>query len=98
MRFFIVFCGLAVMFGSSVGTSSAEPVQNIRGVITEVGDGFIWLVAEKRSEPQRFILPWKARFIPPKLPIKGDHVSILYKIKEDGPVIYGLEYLKIPPE
>lgn len=73
----------------------AAPIQRIQGVITEVGEGYLWLRPDHASRPRKFILRWKARFIPPKLPLKGDHVQILYKDKEQGAVIYGVNYLGI---
>ena len=74
---------------------NAAPIQRIQGVIAEVGEGYLWLRPENRSNPRKFVLRWKARFTPPKLPLKGDRVLILYKDKEQGAVIYGVNYLGI---
>jgi hypothetical protein len=71
----------------------ADPVQKIQGTITEVGEGFLWLKPDGESSTRKFHLRWKARFVPPKLPLKGDRVLLLYKDKEEGAVIYGVNYL-----
>lgn len=76
--------------------SHAAPIQRIQGVISEVEEGYLMLQPDGQSGLRRFILRWKARFTPPKLPIKGDRVMILYKDKEQGPVIYGVDYLAPP--
>ncbi len=78
------------------GQSYAAPIQKIQGVITEVGEGYLVLAPDDHSARRRFILRWKARFVPPKLPIKGDRVLILYKDKDQGSVIYGVNYLGVP--
>jgi len=98
MRPLLTFCFLIALICSSLSISYSEPVRRITGVITEVGDGFIRLIAKNELEPQKYLLPWKTRFIPPKLPLKGDHVTILYKMKEEGLVIYALEYSRTSPE
>ncbi|MFH0821834.1 MAG: hypothetical protein V2B18_03725 [Pseudomonadota bacterium] len=74
--------------------SSAAPIQKIEGIITEVGEGYLWLKPEGEEQGRRFILQWKARFDPPKLPLKGDYVEVLYKLKEEGAVIYGVRYVR----
>ncbi len=77
------------------GEVTAAPIQKIQGIITEVGEGYLRLEPAQPGRPQnrRFILRWKAQFIPPKLPLKGDRVLLLYKDKEIGAVIYGVRYL-----
>ncbi|MEI7448691.1 MAG: hypothetical protein WCJ75_03635 [Desulfomonile sp.] len=98
MHVLLTFCLIGAILAGSPVVSSADPIQKIKGVITEVGEGFLWLTPEDQSAPLKFILRWTARFVPPKLPLKGDHVSILYKVKEEGLVIYGLVYSKIASE
>lgn len=87
------FLLLAVIIQVLAGQSYAAPIQRIQGVISEVGEGYLLLEPDDRSAPRKFILRWKARFTPPKLPIKGDRVLILYKDKDQGSVIYGVNYL-----
>jgi len=77
---------------------AAAPIKQIQGVIAEVGEGFLVLKPDGDPQSHKFLLRWKARFVPPKLPLKGDHVLILYKEKEEGLVVYGLNYLKASPE
>jgi len=72
----------------------AAPIQEIRGTITEVGEGFLLLKPAGEAGTRKFILRWQARFVPPKLPMPGDRALILYKDKPEGSVIYGVEYLK----
>ncbi len=86
----------AVILLMLAAQSYAAPIQRIQGVISEVGEGFLMLEPDDHSGPRRFILRWKARFRPPKLPIKGDRVLILYKDKDQGSVIYGVNYLAHP--
>ncbi len=76
----------------------AAPIQQIRGAIVELEEGFLWLKPDDEPAPRKFLLRWKARFNPPKLPLKGDRVRILYKDKEEGSVIYGVDYLSTAPE
>jgi hypothetical protein len=78
--------------------TTAAPIETIRGVIVEVGEGYLWLKPDDGSERRKFILRWKARFDPPKLPLKGDRALILFKSKEEGAVIYGVKYLGISAE
>jgi len=78
--------------------ANASPILRVQGVIGEVGEGFILLVPDGGGSPLRFILRWKARFVPPKLPLEGDRVLILYKDKDEGAVIYGVEYLGSPAD
>jgi len=80
--------------GSSRETH-ADPIQRITGLITEVGEGYLRLQPEDGSAARKLILRWKARFIPPKLPLEGDRVLIMYKDKEEGSVIYAVEYLSL---
>lgn len=76
----------------------ADPIQRMRGVIEEVEEGRLLVRPDDGTALRKFILRWKARFIPPKLPLKGDRVLILYKNKEEGAVIYGLKYLTVSPQ
>lgn len=76
----------------------AAPIQQIKGVIVELEEGYLWLKPDGEAAPRKFLLRWKARFNPPKLPLKGDRVLILYKDKEEGSVIYGVDYLTISAE
>jgi hypothetical protein len=76
----------------------AAPIQHIQGVIVELEEGYLWLKPDGEAAPRKFLLRWKARFDPPKLPLKGDRVLILYKDKEEGSVIYGVDYLTTAPE
>jgi|WetSurSiteA1Bulk_404760.scaffolds.fasta_scaffold147833_1 hypothetical protein len=76
----------------------AAPIQQIQGVIVELEEGYLWLKPDGEAAPRKFLLRWKARFNPPKLPLKGDRILILYKDKEEGSVIYGVDYLTTAPE
>lgn len=67
-------------------------------MIEEVEEGHVWVMPDHGKARRKFILRWKARFTPPKLPLKGDRVLILYKDKDEGAVIYGLKYLNVPPQ
>jgi len=78
-------------------TASSAPIQRVQGTILEVGEGFLVVKPDDGSAPRKFLLRWKAHFVPPKLPLKADHVLILYKDKEEGAVIYELNYLKMAP-
>jgi hypothetical protein len=97
MRSCKIIAAAGLLVFTLVGLSRAAPIQEIQGVIVELEEGFLWLRPDDNSAPRKFILRWKARFNPPKLPLKGDHVQILYKDKEEGAVIYGLNYLKSIP-
>jgi len=77
--------------------AAADPIKRIQGTVSEVGEGFLLVTPDDQSKSHKFILRWKARFVPPKLPLKGDHVLVLYKEKPEGSVIYGLTYLDISP-
>ncbi|MDQ7783808.1 MAG: hypothetical protein RDU20_13075 [Desulfomonilaceae bacterium] len=87
---------LAVILQMPGARSYAAPIQRMQGVISEVGEGYLLVDPDDRSGTRKFILRWKARFTPPKLPIKGDRVLILYKDKDQGSVIYGVNYLVGP--
>lgn len=76
---------------------TAAPIQEVEGVILEVGEGYLIVRVDAQTEPRKFILRWRAKFVPPKLPLKGDRVEILYKDKDEGAVIYELNYLKPAP-
>ena len=93
LSLFIVLVAVIVMGPGSGGESQAAPIQRIRGAIAGVGDGYLLLKPDDGSAPRKFILRWKVSFVPPKLPLKGDKVLILYKDKEDGSIIYGVRYL-----
>jgi hypothetical protein len=97
MRFGKLIATASILVLISVGLSAAMPIQRIRGVIVDLEEGYLWLKPDDHSARRKFILRWKARFIPPKLPLKGDHVEILYKDKEEGAIIYGVKYLKTGP-
>ena len=88
----------AILFVCLISVAFSAPIQKIRGVITEVEEGILWLKPDGESTLRKFNLRWKARFVPPKLPLKGDHVLILYKEKEEGAVIYGVNYLSTGDE
>ena len=93
MRSALPIAVLVIVLLTLNGEVFATPIQQIQGVITEVGEGFLWLKPDGGSAPQKFILRWKARFIPPKLPLTGDRVLILYKNRDGKAVIYGVNYL-----
>lgn len=97
MRFSKITVTVGILLLLWVCFPAAAPIQEIKGVIVEVEEGYLWLRPDGQSASRKFILQWKARFNPPKLPLKGDHVQILYKDKEEGSVIYGLNYLKSAP-
>lgn len=97
MRLFLtISLSLALIVGFAC-MSSAAPIQEIEGIITEVGEGVLWLKPETGTPARKFLLRWKASFVPPKLPQKGDRVIILFKDKEEGAVIYGVKYLSLEP-
>jgi hypothetical protein len=75
-----------------VSIAIAAPIQRIEGVISKVGEGYLLLKLDSGSE-RKFILRWKAKFMPPKLPLEGDRVLLLYKDKDEGSIIYGVNYL-----
>ena len=74
--------------------SAAAPIQQIQGVIVDLEHDHLWLRPDHQSEAVKFLLKWNVQFNPPRLPLKGDRVQILYKDKEEGSVIYGLNYIK----
>lgn len=98
MRFPATAALAAVFTLSVVLFAHADPIQRMQGVIEEVEEGHVWVIPEDGTARRKFILRWKARFSPPKLPLKGDRVLILYKDKEEGAVIYGLKYLNVPSQ
>ena len=75
-----------------VSIAIAAPIHRIEGVISKVGEGYLLLKLDSGSE-HKFILRWKAKFMPPKLPLEGDRVLLLYKDKDEGSIIYGVNYL-----
>ncbi|MGB6066410.1 MAG: hypothetical protein WBG50_16535 [Desulfomonilaceae bacterium] len=93
MRYWAIIFILAAIFAGMAQSTLAAPIQKIQGVIVELEEGYLWLKPDGEQTPRKFILRWKARFNPPKLPLKGDRALILYKDKEDGSVIYGVDYL-----
>ncbi|AFM25116.1 hypothetical protein Desti_2434 [Desulfomonile tiedjei DSM 6799] len=79
--------------------ANGAPIQIVDGVIVDVKDENVWIVAKgDAQQPRKFLLRWNARFDPPRLPLKGDRVRVLYKDKDEGAVIYGLNYLQTPWE
>ena len=95
MRLFLtISLSTALMIGL-ICVASAAPIQEIEGIITDVGEGVLWLRPEGAPSPRKFLLRWKASFVPPKLPQKGDRVIILFKDKDEGAVIYGVKYLSL---
>jgi hypothetical protein len=98
MRFKATTFILTAVFLCLTYAAFATPIQQIRGVIVELEEGFLWLKPDDGSAPRKFLLRWKAKFDPPKLPLKGDRVLILYKDKEEGSIIYGVDYLSTTPE
>ncbi len=97
MRFRAITLILATVLVFLAQVAFAAPIQQIQGVIVEMEEGFLWLKPDGESGSRKFVLRWKARFNPPKLPLKGDRVLILYKDKEEGSIIYGVDYLKTVP-
>jgi hypothetical protein len=98
MRFRATVLILATVLVCLSQVALAAPIQQIQGVIVELEEGYLWLKPDGEAAPRKFLLRWKARFNPPKLPLKGDRVLILYKDKEEGSVIYGVDYLTTTPE
>ncbi|MGO9569029.1 MAG: hypothetical protein ACLP5H_15955 [Desulfomonilaceae bacterium] len=98
MRFWATTFILATVLVCLAHATLAAPIQQIRGVILGLEEGYLWLKPDGEPAPRKFLLRWKARFDPPKLPLKGDRVRILYKDKEEGSVIYGVDYLTTAPE
>ena len=85
---------IILLLFAKVGLSAADPIHRIKGTVKEVGEGFLLLTPDDHSAVRKFVLRWKARFVPPKLPLSGDHVLIFYKYKPEGLVIYGVNYLE----
>ena len=98
MRFRVTVFILAMVLVCLTHLALAAPIQQIQGVIVELEEGYLWLKPDGEAAPRKFLLRWKARFNPPKLPLKGDRMLILYKDKEEGSVIYGVDYLTTAPE
>jgi hypothetical protein len=98
MRFRAIVFILATVLVCLSQVALTAPIQQIQGVIVELEEGYLWLKPDGEAAPRKFLLRWKARFNPPKLPLKGDRVMILYKDKEEGSVIYGVDYLSTAPE
>jgi hypothetical protein len=98
MRFRVTVFILTTVLVCLTHLALAAPIQQIQGVIVELEEGYLWLKPDGEAAPRKFLLRWKARFNPPKLPLKGDRVLILYKDKEEGSVIYGVDYLTTAPE
>lgn len=96
MRRMVAICLVTLLVVGAVGLSTAEPIKRIQGIVKEVGEGFLLLVPDDQSGIRRFLLRWKARFIPPKLPLDGDRVLIFYKDKPEGAIVYGINYLDAP--
>ncbi len=100
MRGLAVTSLIILLLFAVAGRSAADPIQRILGTVTEVGEGFLLLAPDDQSAVRKFVLRWKARFVPAKLPLPGDHVLIFYKDKPEGSIIYGVNYLGAvgPPE
>lgn len=81
-----------------VSAAYAAPIRRVQGTIQRVGEGFILLKPDDGSKQLKLLLRWKAHFVPPKLPLPGDRVLVLYKPREEGLVVYGVNYLKNTPE
>ncbi len=90
---FAVASWTAAVFLLCVGVAAASPIQKVAGIITEVGEGFVLVKPDDESPVRRFLLRWRARFDPPKVPLKGDRVLVFYKDKPEGAVIYRVQYL-----
>lgn len=97
-RALATFLAAVLLVGTVIGVSAADPIKRIQGTVTEVGEGFLLLIPDEQSTARKFILRWKARFVPPKLPLKGDYVLILFKDKPEGQVIYELDHLRPSPQ
>ncbi len=93
MQLTIILVFSALLIVLCAAPAHADPIKKVQGTITEVEEGFLWLKPDGEASPRKFVLRWKARFVPPRLPLKGDRVLILYKDKEEGAVIYGVDYL-----
>ncbi len=91
VRLVITALALFLVFGQ---VAFAAPIKRISGQVVEVEEGYLWVIPDGRNNPVKFVLKWKTHFIPPRLPLKGDHVQVLYKNKKEGRVIYGVNFLK----
>jgi hypothetical protein len=69
-------------------------IQRVEGTVSEVEEGYLLVKPDGQEKTIRLVLRWKARFVPPKLPLKGDRVLVLYKDKPEGAVIYEVQYQK----
>lgn len=87
-----------VVFLTLSGLAWADPIRKITGAIVEIEEGYVWVVPDGQTDPLKFVLKWKVRFRPPRLPIKGDRAVLLYKNKDEGRVIYGVNYLRMSTE
>ncbi|MEW6113220.1 MAG: hypothetical protein AB1473_22580 [Thermodesulfobacteriota bacterium] len=76
------------------GAAGATSIQRVEGIVSEVEEGYLLVKPDGQEKTIRLILRWKARFVPPKLPLKGDRVLVLYKDKPEGAVIYEVRYQK----
>lgn len=86
--------GLWGVIGLGADLSVADPIKRVTGTITAVEEGFLLLKPDNGAPERHFILRWKARFVPAKLPLRGDRAEVLYKDKPEGSVIYGVNYLQ----
>jgi hypothetical protein len=85
---------ILIIFLLIASISAADPIQRIEGVIVDMNHDLLWLKPDNQQETLKFWLRWNVRFNPLRLPLKGDRVQILYKNKEEGLVIYGLNYIQ----
>lgn len=79
-------------------TALAAPIRKITGTIVGIEEGYLWVKPDEQNKALKFLLKWNTSFTPPRLPIKGDHVLVLYKHKDGNRVIYGVNYLKMTTE
>jgi len=82
---------LIILFTAVAGATS---IQRVEGTVSEVEEGYLLVKPDGQEKTIRLVLRWKARFVPPKLPLKGDRVLVLYKDKPEGAVIYEIRYQK----
>lgn len=95
MKFAKLIICFSILLLMACQTAIADPIKRIEGTIVDFDDRYLWIVPDGQNDPVRFIMRWKVRFQPPRLPIKGDHVVLLYKNKDEGRIIYGVDYLKM---
>ena len=91
VRAFSCSIALMLLFAAVAGAAS---IQQVEGTVTEVEEGYLLVKPDGQEKTIRLVLRWKARFVPPKLPLKGDRVLVLYKDKPEGAVIYEVRYQK----